>query len=128
MTTFTTYTDRQIVDNMLDVAASLTWRQAAEDELKQRGYRTRQVNGNLRTANDLLATVERCERRAREAQAAKPEGRTMRELRYIVAASHARLDRIGDVWDELTDAEQEALATRAEAMHASGDTSEQVTA
>lgn len=46
-----------------------------------------------------------------------PEGRSMAELRAIVEASNARFDRIGAVWNELTDKEQETLAAEAEAMH-----------
>ncbi len=46
----------------------------------------------------------------------RPAGRSIKELHRIIAASDARLDRITSVWNELTDAQQEALATDAEAM------------
>ena len=45
-----------------------------------------------------------------------PQGRSMRELHKIVAKSNARYDRIGSVWNDLTDAEQETLAALAESM------------
>jgi hypothetical protein len=47
-----------------------------------------------------------------------PEGKSMAELRRIVADETARFDRIGAVWSELTDDEQRELVHRAEAMHA----------
>jgi hypothetical protein len=44
----------------------------------------------------------------------------MRELRRLVAESNARFNRIGEVWNELSDEEQEWLAMQAEATAAQG--------
>lgn len=50
----------------------------------------------------------------------QPQGKSMRELRRLVAESNARFNRIGEVWNELSDEEQEWLAMQAEATAAQG--------
>jgi len=47
--------------------------------------------------------------------------RPMSEIRRLVAESNARFDRIGEVWSELTDEQQEDLAMQAEAMSTEND-------
>ena len=49
----------------------------------------------------------------------QPQGKSMRELREIVAKDNARFDRIAAVWGNLTDDEQKELVHCAEAMAAS---------
>lgn len=48
----------------------------------------------------------------------RPQGKSMRELRAIVDASNKRFDAIGEVWSELTDAQQAELVETAKLMHA----------
>jgi hypothetical protein len=47
--------------------------------------------------------------------AEQPEGKSMQELRRLVAESDARYRRIGEVWGDLSDEDQERLASDAEA-------------
>jgi hypothetical protein len=44
------------------------------------------------------------------------EGRTVQESRRLALESIARYDRIGEVWDELTDREQDHLVDLAEQL------------
>lgn len=50
-----------------------------------------------------------------------PEGKSMSELRRLVAESNARFDRIGEVWNDLTDEQQEWLAVQAESAAAQSE-------
>lgn len=51
----------------------------------------------------------------------QPQGRSIKELRAIVQASLDRLRRIEDVWNDLTDDQQERLASTVEAMAAGAE-------
>ncbi len=64
MTDFTTYTDRELVDNMLDRAAGLSWRLDAETELAKRGYDTRDASGHLKSEDALLGAIRLAEMKA----------------------------------------------------------------
>lgn len=52
------------------------------------------------------------------------EGRPLSEIRAIVAADNARLQRILDIWSELTEEQQEALVADAEATHSENELDE----
>jgi hypothetical protein len=45
-----------------------------------------------------------------------PEGKSMAELRRLVAESNARFDRIGEVWNDLSNDEQDRLVELAESL------------
>ena len=46
----------------------------------------------------------------------QPKGRTMRELRAIVAADNERFDALGELWSSLSAVEQQKLVDEAKRM------------
>jgi hypothetical protein len=45
-----------------------------------------------------------------------PEGKSIAELRRLVGESNARYDRVGEAWNDLSDAEQMRLVALAETL------------